>query len=344
MPHTLDRSGERLRCTVCGKTWKQKEDPLSDCPGVPIFQWDPWPAGMLTAKQMKAKRLIPGPLAGVVPYSNAADGSGYLKLYREAEATPKPALSEKQIAANEKRKAAIKAAWKCGTCGGTLYTRQEYQIRMCEDCQEKAERENDRLAAVGVAHDLLQRDDLVIWDTETTDLGGRFVEIGAVDIRGRILFEQRIRPQCLIADGAYKVHGIADESLATLPTFVNVYDELRRILHGKTWVIYNANFDTGVLDHMLSRHSGPYSEYRYYFAQNPIQERAAYCMMELYASFYGEWSNYHKSYKWQKLEHAAQGFGVRSSRAAHSAIGDCLSTLDLLYAMANYYTSEVSHE
>lgn len=331
MQHTLDRSGNGVRCTVCGKSWKQKEDPLSDCPGAPIYAWDPWPAGMLTAKQMKAKRLIPGPLAGVVPYSNAADGSGYLKVYRESEATPKPALTEAQIAATEKRKAAARVSWTCTGCGGQLHTEREHRIRYCFDCQEKAEREYARSSAADEARALLLRDDLVIWDTETSDLSGDFVEIGAVDVRGKVLFEQRLRPSSLIAEGAYRVHGIRDEELATMPTFVEVYDELRRVLHGKTWAIYNVEFDTGMLRRAVSA-SGPYAAYRPYFRTHPIDAAEECCIMHLYAQFYGEWSNYHKSYKWQPLPDVSIG----TPHPAHSAIGDCLRTLDLIYSMANY--------
>jgi hypothetical protein len=46
--------------------------------------------------------------------------------------------------------------------------------------------------------------------------------------------------------------------------------------------------------------------------------------MDWYAGYYGEWSDYHGRYKWQKLN------------GGHSALSDCLAALDLLRDMASY--------
>ena len=91
----------KYRCEVCGKGWVEK--PTSKCPGAPVYAWDPWPEGLFTRKQLAAKKLNPGPLAGVIPYDKSADGNGWLRLYRESEATPKPALSPKHQAARTKK-------------------------------------------------------------------------------------------------------------------------------------------------------------------------------------------------------------------------------------------------
>ena len=327
--HTLMKIGGGWKCSVCSQKWDAK--PRGDCLGVPVYSWDAWPTGMLTEKQMKAKRLIPGDVAALIRYSKAADGSGFLKVYRESDGTPKPARTEAQLAAAEKRKIAIKKRWTCNECGGEMHDMREYRGGMCFDCQDKWQRESDRQGAAEEARRLLLRDDLVIWDSETTDLNGEFVEIGAVDVRGRVLFNQRLRPSCLIAHGAYVVHGIRDEELATLPNIVEVWDELRSVLHNKTWAIYNVAFDTDRLHDAVSA-NGPYSAYRPYFRAHPIDAVNTFCIMHMYAEFYGEWHNYHKSYKWQPLPSVSIG----APHQAHSAVGDCLSTLDLIYHMADY--------
>jgi DNA polymerase III epsilon subunit-like protein len=120
---------------------------------------------------------------------------------------------------------------------------------------------------------------------------------------------------------------------------VEVYPALRQALHGKTWLIYSADFDVGRLRTSVSDW-GFFSEFKHYFKQYPIKAADIYCMRDLYAAFCGEWHSYYKNYRWQKLTSAASGFGITSRKPAHSAIGDCLMTLDLLYAVADCYRNE----
>jgi DNA polymerase-3 subunit epsilon len=42
-----------------------------------------------------------------------------------------------------------------------------------------------------------------------------------------------------------------------------------------------------------------------------------------YARFIGEWNSYYNSYKWQKLD-----------GGDHTALGDCLATLEVIRVMA----------
>jgi hypothetical protein len=273
------------RCEVCDQEWKR--EPTSTCPGVPVYSWAPWPKGMLTKRQLAAKKLLPGPVAGVIRYDKSADGDGWLRVYRESEATPRPALSPKRQAAVEKMHIAAREARTCRNCGGHLYTRAERHQHCCFFCQRKLMIEAARHAAGHVAYDLICTGDFVVWDSETTDLGGQFLEIAVIDAYGKTLFDQRIRPQCLIAPRAYDVHGIRDEELASAPTFVEVYDELRAALHEKHWVIYNAEYDTRCLHH--AKHD---TIYRHYFAEKPIECADVTCAMYLYAEWYGEYSDY----------------------------------------------------
>lgn len=322
------------RCTVCGGTWYALPIPYQ-CPGAPIYQWQPWPAGLFTRKQLAAKKLNPGPLAGVIRYDKSADGDGWLRLYRESEATPKPPLSPKRQAALAKAKAAAEAARRCQRCGCYLHSREELYAGICEVCEEVEMIERDRLDAAREAYELVCRGDFVVWDSETTDLDGRFVEIAAIDANGKMLLDQRIRPGCLIAPGAYDVHGIRDEDLVSAPSFAEIYPALRDVLHGKHWVIYNVAFDTGVL-----RSEVQTSEYAPHFARTPIKASEETCAMHLYAQWYGDYHDYHKSYTWQKLDDAARHFGIAVKAPAHSALGDCLRTLGLLYSMVDWYRTE----
>ncbi len=329
-----EQPATEYRCTVCGGEWYAL--PIHyQCPGAPVYAWQPWPEGMLTRKQLAAKKLNPGPLAGVIRYDKSADGDGWLRLYRESEATPKPALSPKRQAALEKAKAAAEANRHCRRCNRYLSSREELSYGICEICQMNDMIERDRLDAAREAYELICRGNFVVWDSETTDLDGRFVEIAVIDANGKVLLDTRVRPGCLIAPGAYAVHGIKDEDLVSTPSFTEVYPALREALHGKHWVIYNVAFDTGAL-----RSEVQTSEYAPHFKRNPIEASEETCAMHLYAQWYGDWHDYYKSYRWQKLDDAARQFGVEVNAPAHSALGDCLRTLGVLYGMADWYRTE----
>lgn len=334
-PAKLPGLGKNVRawweCETCGQTWK--ESPASKCPGAKVYSWDPWPKDLFTRKQLAAKKLNPGPLAGVIPYSKSADGDGWLRLYRMDEATPKPELSEKRKAALAKAQAAAEAARHCPQCGAYLYNR--YSV-LCEQCEFKIQTESAQLGAAREAYDLICSGDFVVWDSETTDLGGRFIDLAVIDAYGKVLFESRVRPGCFITPGAYDVHGIPDETLISAPAFLDIYADLRRVLHGQHWVIYNSEFDTGILYNETH-----YTDHRYYYAYQPIEFRDVTCAMHLYAAFYGDWHNYYGNYRWQKLDSAVSRFGIDVSAPAHSALGDCLRTLEVLYSMADWYRNEV---
>ena len=126
------------------------------------------------------------------------------------------------------------------------------------------------------------------------------------------------------------------KTLASSPTFFDIYGDLRRVLHNKHWIIYNSAFDTQVLDQEMQ-----YSAYRHFFTSNPIEARQITCAMQLYAAWNGDWHGYYKTYRWQKLSNAAAHFGIQISEPAHSALGDCLRTLEILYSMADWYQQEI---
>src|SRR5690242_9662944 len=89
------------RCTVCGRTFARGV--WGDCPGVTQYEWGQ-ASGLYTARQLSDMKLVPGPVVGALYYSKSAEG--WLWLYRQEDATPKPALSEKRLATIAKMQAA----------------------------------------------------------------------------------------------------------------------------------------------------------------------------------------------------------------------------------------------
>jgi DNA polymerase III epsilon subunit-like protein len=176
--------------------------------------------------------------------------------------------------------------------------------------------------AAQTAYGLLQND-FVILDTETTGLDGtaRVVSLAMIDRDGRELIDTLINPGRPIPRDATRIHGITDAHVKNAPSMAVIAPQLEDICSTRPTYIYNAEFDLK----MLYQHMG----------RMPSIMRHT-CVMKLYAQFKGEKGSY--GWKWHKLTVACTQLGVREIEArAHSAMGDCLRTLAVLRAMAEWY-------
>lgn len=175
--------------------------------------------------------------------------------------------------------------------------------------------EDDHEKAAQWARSLLQRDDWVVLDTETTGLSynDEIVQIAILSPDGTVLLDTLVRPLIPISLEATGIHGITNDDVADAPPFPKLYERLKAILSGKSIVIYNAAFDLRMLQQTLRKYRLPPFD---------LDEDQIDCAMLYYAAWRGEiWSD--GSYKWQKL----QG-------GDHSAAGDCRATLELIKRMA----------
>jgi uncharacterized OB-fold protein len=142
--------------------------------------------------------------------------------------------------------------------------------------------------------------------------------------------------------------------LAELATVAEIELELRRLLHGKTVVVYNAMYDSTRFEEEIARMCTPsdeqllwlidkdwsrsmwadhqwnawnrYDEYRRLVSDHAQwwRDRVSWeCAMAEYAVFYGDWNERYRNYSYQAL------------RGGHRAVGDCRACLDLLHRMAD---------
>lgn len=165
------------------------------------------------------------------------------------------------------------------------------------------------------AREVLQDSNVVILDTETTGLYGEAVEIAVIDLAGNVLMNRRVKPVGEMEAGAERIHGISIKALENEPRFDQVYKQLLDVTYEKRVLIYNHAFDSRVLREQCRLSDLP-SITQHWNGNSD-------CVMEWYAQWYGEWSDYHGSYKWQRL-----------SGGDHSALGDCRATLAALKRMA----------
>jgi hypothetical protein len=85
---TRDLKTERLVCSVC--TWSWKTPPVSECPGVPRYEYADIPAALAHQTALRERHLRPGgPPRGV--YFRSGQGNKptrWCPLYDVAEALP----------------------------------------------------------------------------------------------------------------------------------------------------------------------------------------------------------------------------------------------------------------
>jgi len=228
-------------------------------------------------------------------------------------ARPKRALTPAQQAAKDRLAEQHRQARTCKSCKQEQESARDLQGGLCEYCIHQEMLRDARSEASDWARKMLTAPETwVVIDTETSGLDApEVVQIAVVAPDGQEIFNSLVRPQGEIEPGAIAVHGITLEMVAGAPTFDAIYERLAAVLAGKRIVAYNADFDRGVLGGECQRYNLPLLANRWE------------CAMEAYAEWYGEWSDYHQNFRWQRLP-----------GGDHSAAGDCRAVLEIMHLMA----------
>jgi DNA polymerase III epsilon subunit-like protein len=192
----------------------------------------------------------------------------------------------------------------------------------------------DRATAAAWARHALADPNLVVLDTETTDLfrrdqpHPRIVDLAVLDRHGEPLLDTLVRPDIAIPASSTEIHHITDHDVADAPEFSDLTAALAAALRGKRLVIYNAAFDMRVIDAELAR----------VFALHPTRADADWwtrlnvrveCAMLKHARWFGDWNPDRRSYRWQKL-----------TGGDHRAASDCLATLARMAEMTDGHTAK----
>lgn len=178
--------------------------------------------------------------------------------------------------------------------------------------------------AISIAEKILKKNPVYL-DTETTGLdnNAEIIDISIIDHNGSILIDSLVRPVNLIPREATEVHGITNSMVKSAPKWDELWPRIIDILDGQVLGIYNADYDLRLLKQTCRINSvdwqEPYSDF--------------FCIMKLYAKYYGEWNDYHKSYKWQSLENASKQQNINLQNT-HRAKDDTLLTRALLHHIA----------
>jgi len=170
----------------------------------------------------------------------------------------------------------------------------------------------------------------LIVDTETTgflnDPNGQIIEIAVINQDGHAAFSSLFKPDCPIPAKASAVHGLYAADLADAPTFASAWAELLTVLVQYPVIYaYNADFDRGMLIKTAKRFQCEIPDW--------LAAQEWRCMQQAYATYHGDWSDYHQSYTFKKLTVACAALHVPLSET-HRATGDALNTLGLMKALA----------
>ena len=157
----------------------------------------------------------------------------------------------------------------------------------------------------------------IVIDTETTGLYAgedEILQLSIISENGEKLFDSYFRPLHKTWQEAQAVNHISPEMVADAPCIVDRAAEIQRLINSADKIIgYNTYFDVNFIS----------------AAGLIIPERAEIIdIMPMFAEIFGEWSESHGDYKWQKLTTCAEYYHFDwSSMKAHDSLADCFATL-----------------
>lgn len=159
----------------------------------------------------------------------------------------------------------------------------------------------------------------IVIDTETTGFVAgedELLQVSVIEQDGSVLFNEYFRPTAHTEwTAAEAVNHISPEMVADCPCIADRLPELQAIFDKADTIIgYNTEFDVGFL-----------AAAGVVFVRNT----KVIDVMREFAPIYGEWSDTHQAWKWQKLTTCAAYYGYdwSGAEAAHNALGDCFATL-----------------
>lgn len=184
--------------------------------------------------------------------------------------------------------------------------------------------EKHRMEAIKTAREMIKLDPIYM-DTETTgiDIFDEVIEIAILDANSSVLFEALIKPKKSIPASASAVHGITDITVAWAANWKAIWPEAANALKGRVLGMYNAEFDIKMLRQTCGLNGIPWDP--------PYKKE--FCIMKLFAKYYGDWNSRRNSWSWKSLDFAGKHFGLPEPNS-HRAKDDTILTRLILHKIA----------
>lgn len=204
----------------------------------------------------------------------------------------------------------------CKVCGGATRGQRSLRSGLCSRCRTERTRSASRVQASAAIAGLLEREDVLILDTETTGAGkgAEVIEVSVINTAGDVLLDTLVNPRVpKMNPFAQRVHGISLAELQNAPTWPEVLPELSRLADRCTVLAWNAPFDRGMLEQTSGAWGLPHP--RWLFV----------CAMRLYAKSRGiKIRGLHKCVVDEQLE------PLLKAHQSHRALGDIIFVLEVL--------------
>ena len=201
-------------------------------------------------------------------------------------------------------------------CGRRLNAPLSKSSGECSACRQEKLKAKGRAQAKKAISGLLERDDILILDTETTGMGklSEVIELSVINTKGETLLDTLIEPRSKRMNPyAQRVHDISPAMLRGAPKWPEVLPELAEIADKRTILAWNASFDAKMLE--ISSELWNLAHPRWLFV----------CAMRLYARGRGiKNRGLQKCVVDENLEH------MKKEHSSHRALGDAYFTLEVL--------------
>ena len=166
--------------------------------------------------------------------------------------------------------------------------------------------------------ELVEREDVLILDTETTGRGQRaeIIEIAMIDTTGKERFQSLCKPENPIPITAMRVHKITDRMVADAKTWADIHKTVEKLFKQAEYVLaWNADFDERMLRQTAERYE--------------LQWKNKYKLHDQLRDY----RELRPDSPGHSLQEACDHEGVpRDESKAHRALADCYSVLDVMRA------------
>lgn len=189
---------------------------------------------------------------------------------------------------------------------------------------------------------MIFNDKTIVFDVETTGLevgSDEILQLSIINGNGEVLFNELIKPSNKQKwEDAERVHHITPEMVQNCKT-INFYKKrIQEIfVNANVLIEYNGQFDIRFLNAVgIDVYAESMNE------EEPRKGKPNKKYLDVmldFAEIYGEWSDYHNCYKWQKLVTAANYYHYQFN--AHDSLEDVRATL---FVAKNIYVGKKDAE